>query len=341
MEKILLTDLADLLASKANITKKSAESFLRSFFSIVEQNLLSDHYVKIKGFGTFKVVAVGERESVNVATGERIQIGSHSKITFTAEGELRDRINMPFAHFSNVELDDDTTTEELEDVKEPETVEMEVPGVDTPKEETEATPETEAAPEPEVAPASESAPSPLAEPEPTPATTAEPAPALNPEAAASEPVSPTIIIQHEETGTNWWRVACITIVVVMLMVAAYFLGYFRMLCPGCSDGVVVDSVTLVVPDTLTADSTALVEVPDTVANVDIPQMEGGKYEIVGTLEEHQLREGESLRVIALKNYGNARLADYIVFYNNIPNPDVIPIGTTIKIPELKRREAAE
>ena len=88
--KILLSDLAEKLASQSNISKRKAESFLRTFFSLIEQNMLNDRFVKIKDFGTFKLVDVSDRESVNVATGERIQIEGHSKISFTAEGKLRD-----------------------------------------------------------------------------------------------------------------------------------------------------------------------------------------------------------------------------------------------------------
>ena len=111
--KILLSDLAEKLASQSNISKRKAESFLRTFFSLIEQNMLNDRFVKIKDFGTFKLVDVSDRESVNVATGERIQIEGHSKISFTAEGKLRDLVNRPFSHFSNIELEESTQIEEI------------------------------------------------------------------------------------------------------------------------------------------------------------------------------------------------------------------------------------
>lgn len=114
--KILLAELAEKLAVQSEISKRAAESFLRTFFALIEQNMLSDRFVKIKDIGTFKLVDVNDRESVNVATGERIQIESHSKISFVAEGKLRDLVNRPFAYLTNIELEEETTLEELNKV---------------------------------------------------------------------------------------------------------------------------------------------------------------------------------------------------------------------------------
>lgn len=113
-KRLLLQELADLLAVRAGITKKKADAFTKSFFELVQHGLETDSFVKIKGFGTFKLVAVGERESVNISTGERFQISGHTKVSFTPDPELRDLINRPFAHFQTVVLNDDTSLEELD-----------------------------------------------------------------------------------------------------------------------------------------------------------------------------------------------------------------------------------
>lgn len=131
--KILLSELVEKLAVQSEISKRAAESFLRTFFALIEQNMLSDRYVKIKDIGTFKLVDVNDRESVNVATGERIQIESHSKISFVAEGKLRDLVNRPFAYLTNIELEDETTMEELNSVDKALAVEEELnEGADAP-----------------------------------------------------------------------------------------------------------------------------------------------------------------------------------------------------------------
>ena len=68
--------------------------------------------MKIKGLGTFKLVDVDSRESVNVNTGERFQIKGHTKVSFTPDTNLRDTINKPFAHFETVVLNEGTVLED-------------------------------------------------------------------------------------------------------------------------------------------------------------------------------------------------------------------------------------
>lgn len=123
-KKMLLQELSDHLAARELITKKRAEQFARAFFDVIEEGIASDSFVKVKGFGTFKMVEISERESVDVNTGERIQINSHERITFTPDATLKNLINAPFAHFQTIVLNDDTDINELESV---ETEELPVP----------------------------------------------------------------------------------------------------------------------------------------------------------------------------------------------------------------------
>ena len=112
--KILLQDIADFLCYRSGITKREAEQFVRAFFEVIQQGLERDQYVKIKGFGTFKLVEVGQRESVNINTGERFQINGHTKVSFTPDTSLKDLVNRPFSHFQTVILNDETAIEELD-----------------------------------------------------------------------------------------------------------------------------------------------------------------------------------------------------------------------------------
>ena len=112
--KILLQDIADFLCYRSGITKREAEQFVRAFFEVIQQRLERDQYVKIKGFGTFKLVEVGQRESVNINTGERFQINGHTKVSFTPDTSLKDLVNRPFSHFQTVILNDETAIEELD-----------------------------------------------------------------------------------------------------------------------------------------------------------------------------------------------------------------------------------
>lgn len=119
-ERLTIQDLTDLLAAKHSMTKKDAEAFVKEFFLLIEQALKSEKSVKIKGLGTFKLIDVDNRESVDVNTGERFQIKGHTKVSFSPDANLRDTINKPFAHFETVVLNkntilEDTPVEETEE----------------------------------------------------------------------------------------------------------------------------------------------------------------------------------------------------------------------------------
>ncbi len=83
MEKLTIQNVIDAFAAQGGITKKNAEAVARTFFDVVVEGLNADGVVKINGFGTFKVVTVADRESVNVNNGERIVIEGYKKVTFT------------------------------------------------------------------------------------------------------------------------------------------------------------------------------------------------------------------------------------------------------------------
>ena len=121
-ERLTIQDLTDLLAAKHSMTKKDAEAFVKEFFLLIEQALESEKTVKIKGLGTFKLIDVDSRESVNVNTGERFQIKGHTKVSFSPDTNLRDTINKPFAHFETVVLNENTILEDtpIEDTEEEE-----------------------------------------------------------------------------------------------------------------------------------------------------------------------------------------------------------------------------
>ena len=113
--KISLQELAEFMtAADETLDKKTCEAFARTLFEVVEEALLSDKFVKVKGFGTFKLVAVSDRESVNINTGERFQIEGHTKVSFIPDNTLKEEINRPFAHFETIDLSDETEQAELD-----------------------------------------------------------------------------------------------------------------------------------------------------------------------------------------------------------------------------------
>lgn len=113
-ERLTLQDLIDLLAEKKNITKKEAENFLRELINLVTETIQDKDFVRIKDFGTFKLTLVSARKSVNVNTGEDINIPPHYRLSFTPDKLLREGVNKPFAHFESVLLNDDVDFSDLD-----------------------------------------------------------------------------------------------------------------------------------------------------------------------------------------------------------------------------------
>ena len=114
--KLTVTELAQILAKESQMSQSAAEIFVKAVFDVVTEAVLSDKIVKVKGLGTFKLIGVSDRESVNVNTGERILIAGHSKLSFTPDMALKNAVNRPFADFETVILNEKTPIEEMERV---------------------------------------------------------------------------------------------------------------------------------------------------------------------------------------------------------------------------------
>jgi len=114
MERVLIQELASALASKYGLKEKEARQFIYAVFEMIREGIEIDRQVKVKGLGTFKIVSVDSRESINVNTGERVVIESHEKVSFTADSIMKELVNKPFSLFETVMIDDDIDLTELE-----------------------------------------------------------------------------------------------------------------------------------------------------------------------------------------------------------------------------------
>ena len=161
-----IQDLAKYLSAKHKIQQKEAERFLTAVVDVLNDGLHYEKLVKVKGLGTFKVIDVKNRESVDVNTGERILIEGRPKITFTPDAVMKDLVNKPFAQFETVVLNEGVTFDNLPE-------ESEVPLADEPE------------PQPEIEQLMEEkpAPEPVAEDE-------QPEEIIIPQETESEPVAP-------------------------------------------------------------------------------------------------------------------------------------------------------
>ena len=119
MDRISIQELSAILTVKSGLKKKDAERFATTLFEVVKDGLVSDRLVKVKGLGTFKVIDIEARESVNVNTGERVLIEGHEKISFTPDSTMKELVNKPFSQFETVVLNEGVEFDDAPTIAEP------------------------------------------------------------------------------------------------------------------------------------------------------------------------------------------------------------------------------
>lgn len=366
--KINLQQLARKVAMKKHISQRSAETFLREFFDAIIRNVTIDKSIKITGLGSFKLIEVQDRESVDVNTGERIIIPGHSKLSFTPDNSLKETVNKPFADFQTVVINEGTNLEEMEKIPQEkidqdtdpviqdsssieenaEDVEIDSESEDVPEPETEDAPETESAPEQESASEQEQ----------------EEKSELEGVHESEEDFSPFAPqeVRAMTTAEKW----ALTLGIILLCVVSYFVGYYRVLGFTPKSSIVVeeidslvaeeDSMMFPIEENLedsvslqkdTASATPVVEKEQEQVTADEKVersreeatrptlVRGKKYQITGTRKTHIMKRGDYLTKIALEEYGEREFAKYIIAHNHFPDPNNVPIGKEILIPELE------
>lgn len=315
--KINQSDLAVELSQSRGISKKEAESFMDNFFSIIEEYVIREKSVKIKGLGTFKLIDVNDRESVNVNTGERIVIAGHSKISFTPDNALKDQVNSPFAEFETVPLSDNVDIAMMEKI---EPIEPAKPSVSEPAEIIE------------------------------PVKPVEPEKTVEPE----KPVEPVKPVEPEKPKpeSHVFRNCVWTTVTLVLVILSYTVGYYKIIPMPVLDSarqtktetqeITKPEKPLEAPkrtetqkvEPASTDSTAIYKK----LAQQYEQVEGGEYLIVGELDHvHNMRVGETLYKIAGKELGCQKLMPYIMVFNKYPDDIVLHPGDPIKLPKLVKK----
>ena len=294
MGKIFMTELADMLAQKAGISKREAQQFLTDFVETIQDGVNADKLVKIKGLGTFKVIDVDARESVNVNTGERVTIDSHQKLTFTPDTAMKELVNKPFSQFETVVLnegvvfDDDFEVEEpaiVEPTPEPEPIVEPTP---------EPEPETIIIPEPEpetiIIPEPEPEPTIVPEPEPEPTIASEPEPFFAPEPEPEVTPAPTaekqkVEEEEEDRATSYWWLWLLIgfIACVISFVGGYLYGRHidvkSLLQEDAPADTTVQAAPVVVKDTLKVDTLQVKPEAEKKPEVKQPEVKESKPEV--------------------------------------------------------------
>lgn len=361
-EKSSIHDLIRALVERHHMETEHAGVFVQTFFELIAEGLKQDSYVKVKGLGTFKRIMVDARESVDVNTGERIEIQAHHRIVFTPEQSMRDFINKPFAHFETVPLNESTQFDDLEigETSEEETETVDIVPVNQTVE----------------SPAKQVSEVKVPDNELFEQTT--PQPTIQDMQPVVQPKIPSIDVPMQKKSTPWCLYATILFCGILVggMVAWLLMSGRRYVLESelhmpmptpVTDTLethLPDDTLAVAPDTLHRDTIKTdtlkphpqISLPATDGKEKVAEVQGQtlptnekqqtkpketkadtmEYRVIGTQTTYKLREGETLVRVALKFYGSKKLWPYIVKYNAsiIQDPDHVPVGTTLKIPQL-------
>ena len=348
-EKVNVSDLTDALARRTTITKKNAEAFVAAFQDIFQEGLLRDKNVKITGLGTFRLQWVEPRRSVNVQTGEAIEIAGHYNVVFVPETSLKERVNEPFSHLETTSMDG-APVKKVEVSKEmplqklaSQAIEIQdiLSSINEPEPVVEIQPEPVVETEPEVVkyealdvPTSVETPS--AERRYTPvATVEESKPMLNTISSNA-----SMVPEPKKRKLTWlW----ITLLALLLGGGGFAVYYFY-------GTMIQTSVMNLVADWQSdkqpkqaiepAKSVEQVAVAATDSITETPVVETSVFdqprEYTEFIAEVRVPDGGRLTLISQKYYGHKDFWVYIYEANKekIQNPDKVEVGTLVRIPKL-------
>lgn len=354
-----IENLGKCLVERYGLTRKDADSFVSEMFAVIRDNLEKERVVKVKGLGTFKLTDMNPRESVDVNTGERILIEGRSKVSFTPENAVRDRINSPFAQFETVDIGDDADFSAIDD-KYKAAEDTDEPVESEPEKEPEADiapPEPEIVPEePEAAPVEEALPEPESteetvpvEPEPT----VEQAEEQPEQVVAHNPFCEELIregITHSRKIIRLLHVM-LALIIVAILVGAGYVGYkFYMgtlepkadtpVKPAAKVVVVKKKAAAKKPVAAVAPADTVQKQAQEVDSVALMQAEynkdarvrTGAYRIVGLAKVVTMQPGQTFLGICRANLGDG-MECYVEVYNG--GRKDFRAGDEIKIPLLK------
>ena len=371
MAKTILQEIAARVAKKHNITIKSAESFVSQFFDVVKEGLDADKQVKVKGFGTFKVVTVKPRESINVRTGERVVIESHDKVNFTPDATMKELVNRPFSQFETVELKDDVDFEDIPHDEEPAVGEpvVEEPVVEEPVIE-EAVTEEAVTEEPTEEPVVEkpvveervaeepvveepvaekptedlAVEEPVAE-KPTEETKITPLVASTPEDKPEETIATDVVgnseKQQEENPVKksnlWIKILAIVAVLALCFIIGRWLGQ-RMATSEEGPQAVAAVVDTTANDSIVTEEVLPKDGLDLEKLNSNPKIKQGAYRIVGVENEVTLREGQTMESYCVRTLGGIAMLPYCQVLNDTTE---LGAGATMKIPKLELKSKSK
>ena len=304
--------LADLLAEKAGISKRSADTFVKAFIQTTIDGGLSDGNVKIKGLGTFKIVKVADRESTNVNTGERILIAGYNKMSFVPDIDL----DMQAAADAEAEK----VVEVRKTVRKP--AQKKTAGPVAAEEKTVAEKNAIVSEVPKIEEKTPVVEDNVVEAPVVSAESVSEKVAETPVVSEPLPASPSPLkVAFESNKPLWYSIAIALLLIIVV---------FVVLLTGDSDkdrneeqSEQVEAGVSDYQDTLSTESSA---------TQSTESVEASQPQATGTHRVHVLQKGETLTTISLYYYHTPDSMRAIWKLNKFPDPNDIPIGTEILLP---------
>lgn len=300
--KYLLSDLVYRLQKKG-YDAKQADLVVRSFFAAIENGLEQDELVKVNGFGQFKLQRVEARQSVDVNTGERVEIKAHSKISFLPDATLKELVNEPLSHLQPVVID--APNEDVADTQSQMQVQTQMQtqmqaqtlSVDNVKPENTETMKKEQAPKKA----------------PKKATTKDQKPVFEVEETKD------VKKNNQKKSNGWWLILLSLIVIALVIYAMTSMGNKK-----------VNKKEPIKTETTAPVQQTVVSEP---VEQTPPAIDPSAWP---TLKTVTLEKGQRLTLLALENYGDKVFWVYIYEANKdvMPNPNQLKAGTKIRIPQL-------
>jgi nucleoid-associated protein YgaU len=292
MEKLTIQNIVDAFVAQTGASKKVAEGLGRAFFDVIIEGLKEDGVVKINGLGTFKLVNVAPRESVNVNNGERIVIEGYKKVTFAPIDSVAD-VSEVTAVVQKKAKKDAAKTKKPAEKKETKKTVVEDSGQFGGIDSLIATPESAKV----VKKAAEKVEK--AAEKVTPAKQAE-KPVETPKAETPKAEAPKKAEGNKNNGKLVKALLCIAAVAICILLAVKF-------CGGRSGE------------------------SEEAAPVEEPVVEQPK-DTVPEQKTYVLQRGDFLAKISREVYGTADSVNAIIRLNKITNPDSIEVGTVLLMP---------
>lgn len=86
-------DLVEEVASLSNLSKKSSEVAVNTFFQSIVDSLQRQEKIELRGFGSFKLRHRKAREGRNPRTGEKVHVPAKIVPYFKPGKDLRELVN--------------------------------------------------------------------------------------------------------------------------------------------------------------------------------------------------------------------------------------------------------